>query len=154
MRNHTAVAKGVVAASCTLAIALLTIGMGGNSTWAGSDVTLAMPATSISSEVVQPSTTPNDSNPSIHQLTPGPINYTPYHRIRPATSTHGPVPATRLAQGITCEQRLCNPQVAGSCSNFGPNYHCCCTTCLGSSPPGLFFYCTTLSGCAHPEACR
>jgi hypothetical protein len=37
MCSHTVVANAVVAAACTLAIALLTIGMGVNSTWAGSD---------------------------------------------------------------------------------------------------------------------
>jgi hypothetical protein len=37
MSNHTPVAKAVVIAACTLAIALLIIGMGVNSTWAGSD---------------------------------------------------------------------------------------------------------------------
>jgi len=37
MRNRTAVANAIVAAVCTLAIALLTIGMGVSSTWAGSD---------------------------------------------------------------------------------------------------------------------
>ena len=34
MCNHTAVAKAFVVAACTLAIALLTIGMSVNSTWA------------------------------------------------------------------------------------------------------------------------
>jgi hypothetical protein len=37
MSNHTAVAKAFVMAACTLAIALLTIGMGVNATWAGSE---------------------------------------------------------------------------------------------------------------------
>ncbi len=37
MFNHTTVAKAVVTAACTLAIALLIIGMGVNSTWAASD---------------------------------------------------------------------------------------------------------------------
>jgi hypothetical protein len=41
----------------TLAIALSTIGMGVNSTWAGSDLPSAMPPTPISSEVVQPNAT-------------------------------------------------------------------------------------------------
>jgi hypothetical protein len=34
MYNHTAVAKAFATAACTLAIALLTIGLGVNSTWA------------------------------------------------------------------------------------------------------------------------
>jgi hypothetical protein len=38
MSNHAAVAKTVVTAACTLAMALLTIGMGVNSSWAGSDL--------------------------------------------------------------------------------------------------------------------
>jgi hypothetical protein len=37
MCNHTAVAKAFVTAACALAIALLTIGMGVNSLWVGSD---------------------------------------------------------------------------------------------------------------------
>ena len=37
MCNHTAVAKTFVVAACTLAVALLTIGIGVNSSWAGSD---------------------------------------------------------------------------------------------------------------------
>ncbi len=36
MFNHTTDAKAFVTAACTLAIALLTIGIGVNSTWAGS----------------------------------------------------------------------------------------------------------------------
>jgi hypothetical protein len=34
---HTAVTKAVVSAACALAIALSTLGMGANSSWAGSD---------------------------------------------------------------------------------------------------------------------
>jgi hypothetical protein len=37
MFNRTTVAKAFVMAACTLAIALLAIGMGVNATWAGSD---------------------------------------------------------------------------------------------------------------------
>ena len=37
MRNHTSVAKVVVAAAYTLAVALLIIGVGVKSSWAGSD---------------------------------------------------------------------------------------------------------------------
>jgi hypothetical protein len=42
MCNRTALAKVFVTAACALAIALFTIGMGVNSSWAGSDQTPGM----------------------------------------------------------------------------------------------------------------
>lgn len=58
MFNHTTDAKAFVTAACTLAIALLTIGMGVNSTWAGSDQQSGLQSTHISSQVVIPPTPP------------------------------------------------------------------------------------------------
>lgn len=52
MCNHTAVAKGFVAASCTLAIALLIIGMCVISSLAGADQSSELKFTPISSYVV------------------------------------------------------------------------------------------------------
>jgi len=52
MCNHTAVTKAIVMAACTLAIALLSIGIGGNSTWAGSDQPSSLNFTPISNDVV------------------------------------------------------------------------------------------------------
>ena len=51
MCNHTAVAKAVVIAQRTLAIALFTIGMGVNSTWAGSDQASGLNFTPVSLEL-------------------------------------------------------------------------------------------------------
>ena len=48
MYNHTAVAKAFATAACTLVIALLTIGMGVNSTWAGSDPPIVQNFTPLS----------------------------------------------------------------------------------------------------------
>jgi hypothetical protein len=52
MFNHITEAKTFVMAASTLAIALFTIGMGVNSTWAGSDQPSGLKFTSISSEGV------------------------------------------------------------------------------------------------------
>jgi hypothetical protein len=49
MRDHTAVAKTFVTAACALAIALGAIGMGVNSSWAGSDQPSGYKFTPISS---------------------------------------------------------------------------------------------------------
>ncbi len=66
MCNHTAVAKAFVIAACTLAIAFLTIGMGVNSTWAGSDQPTGLNVTPISTDmVVQPLTSANHPHRSI-----------------------------------------------------------------------------------------
>jgi hypothetical protein len=50
MRNHTAIAKALVVAACTLAIALLTIGMGLNSSKAWSDQSTGLNFTPIPSQ--------------------------------------------------------------------------------------------------------
>lgn len=60
MRNHTAVASAVVAAACTLAIALLTIGTGVNFAWAGSGQPSGLNFTPISFEGVYRSGTKAD----------------------------------------------------------------------------------------------
>jgi hypothetical protein len=66
MCNNTAVAKAFVIAARTLAIALLTIGMGVNSTWAGSDQPFRIKFTPISSKVVfQPVTAAGNPHRSI-----------------------------------------------------------------------------------------
>ena len=65
MSNHTAVAKALVTAAGALAIGLLAIGIGANSSWAGSDQ-----STPISSEgVFQPAPAP--SAPVDHNATGG-----------------------------------------------------------------------------------
>jgi hypothetical protein len=48
MRDHTAFAKAFVAASCALAVALLTIGMGVASAWADSDQPVVLRSTQVS----------------------------------------------------------------------------------------------------------
>jgi hypothetical protein len=66
MCNHTAVAKALVIAVCTLAIALLTIGMGADSAWAGSDQPSGLKVTPVTSDVVfQPVTAAGDTRGSI-----------------------------------------------------------------------------------------
>jgi hypothetical protein len=52
MFNHATDAKAFVMAACALAIALLTIGMSINSTWAGSDQPSRLKFTPISTDVV------------------------------------------------------------------------------------------------------
>jgi hypothetical protein len=62
MFNRTTVAKAFVTAACALAIALLTIGIGVNSAWAGSDQTSRPQVNPISSDVIsQPVTAPDDT---------------------------------------------------------------------------------------------
>ncbi len=56
MCNHTADAKAFAIGPRTLAIALLTIGMGVNSTWAGSDQPSGLNFTPISPEVLTSAT--------------------------------------------------------------------------------------------------
>jgi hypothetical protein len=56
MCNRTTVAKAVVTTVSTLAIALLIIGMGVNSTWAGSDQPSGLNFTPISPEVITSAT--------------------------------------------------------------------------------------------------
>ena len=60
MYNHTAVAKAFATAACTLAIALLTIGMGVYSTWAGRDQSSGLNFTPISSKRVHQNGTKAD----------------------------------------------------------------------------------------------
>lgn len=56
MRNHNAVSKTVVTAACTLAIAILIIGMGVNSTLAAPDTPAPLNFTPISSTPSPPRT--------------------------------------------------------------------------------------------------
>ena len=71
MCNHTAVAKAVVAASCALAVALFTIGMGVNFTWAGSDPSnYELKLTPISSEAVFQPAHRSITMPRLAQNTP------------------------------------------------------------------------------------
>jgi hypothetical protein len=51
MCDHTVVAKAVVTTACSLAIAFSTIGMGVNSSWAGSDQASGLNYTPISLEL-------------------------------------------------------------------------------------------------------
>jgi len=60
MFNRTAVAKAFVTAACALGIALLTIDLGVNSAWAGSDQPSGLKFTPISSEGVYRSGTKPD----------------------------------------------------------------------------------------------
>jgi hypothetical protein len=60
MCNRTTYAKAFVKAACALAIALSTIGMGVNSTWAGSDQPTGLNFTPISFEGVYRSGTEAD----------------------------------------------------------------------------------------------
>jgi hypothetical protein len=53
MCNRTVVAKALVIAGCTLAIALSTIGMGVNSSWAGADRASGLNFTPISTDMVE-----------------------------------------------------------------------------------------------------
>jgi hypothetical protein len=122
MCDHTAVAKAIVVAQRTLAIALLTIGMGVNSTWAESDQASGSKFTPMSSEVVV--------RPVIAASHP--------HRsiTMPRTAVSAPI-ATSLK---TLVAQACLP-IGYACSN---DPDCCseiCSTDVRNPAPGTVCIC-------------
>ena len=111
MRNHIAVAKVLVMAARALAIGLLTIGLGGNSTWAGSEQASGLQSASISSEVVfQPVTAADPTHRSTTIARPKKLLQ---------LSQPGAGPATRISQNCAtlyhnCRNLKCCPG-EGSC---------------------------------------
>jgi hypothetical protein len=117
MFNHTAVAKAFATAACTLAIALLTTGMGVNSSWAGSD---------------QP------SGMSLASLTTSPSHQTSPNHLKNKTLANACSPL-----GGCCSW---GPALAGWCNSSGPTT-CCAGACCHPGGTGPGFCVTNMSNC-------
>jgi hypothetical protein len=119
MFNHTAVAKAVVTAACTLAIALLTIGMGVDPTWAGSDPPSALQSASTLSEVVVPPV-PGPSQRSLAIPRPKKLSQVSQPSTGPTTPTPSPSPPC-AKQDEDCSSVACCPKLHCVPSGGGAN---------------------------------
>ena len=136
MGNDTAVAKAVVTAACTLAIGLLIIGMGANSSWAGSDQ-----STPISSEgVFQPA--PSPPAPVDHKATAGGSHVHPDRIVDQDYASKSPL---LLAQE-------CLP--AGSSCDISNPRQCCNHNCGRDTAGNYVCFCLSAGNeCQHDVDC-
>jgi hypothetical protein len=138
MCNHTADKKDIVITAHTLAIALLTIDMGVNSAWAGSDRSSGLNNTPVSSEGVYRSGTKADK---ARRFTQACMQYheecTPYPDMRyPCCDPNQICDINPTANG----RHWCNTPVQGACMHL--NEEC-------SWPPAEGSRC-----CAGDQVCR
>ena len=121
---HTTVTKAVVTAACALAIALSAIGMGVNSTWAGSDQASGLKFTPVSSDVVVqpvPAAGPRHQSNTMPSLS----EVTPVAAVVKASS----VPP-RLIVCDACGRKVCkdSSECASGCTCVGINEKECAVT--------------------------
>ena len=120
MFNHITEAKTFVMAARTLAIALLTIGLGVNSAWAGSDQPSGQQVSPLTTDVViQPVTAAGDTRRSItmrmHAVLRGSTG--------PMIATHFLPQFDKSALGNDCKRN--DDCGSGCCCPFESSGYCC-----------------------------